>query len=173
MTWILPPRGNVKKETQTLLIAASNNFLKNNYFKAKINCKEEYSKFSISTQFSSIWPIERTLSGATTPGQSGHGSDGNERILRIPQSSRITGASLWDCLVSLVGGCCWGWGSYPSAERQSLYSADPANWDTGHSMGRVLTLLQRYSRCIQQPRHQPTGQKEIGRDRDMKKKGIG
>ena len=43
------------------------------------------------TQFSSIWPIDRTLSGATTPGQSGHGSDGNEGVLRIPQSSCITG----------------------------------------------------------------------------------
>ena len=48
-------------------------------------------QFSISTQFSSIWPIDRTLSGATTPGQSGHGSDGNEGIRDIPQSSSITG----------------------------------------------------------------------------------
>ena len=36
-------------------------------------------------QFSSIWAIDWTLSGATTPGQSGHGSDGNEGVLRIPQ----------------------------------------------------------------------------------------
>ena len=34
--------------------------------------------FSISTQFSSIWPIDRALSGATTPGQSRPSSDGNE-----------------------------------------------------------------------------------------------
>ena len=27
-------------------------------------------QFSISTQFSSIWPIDRILSGATTQGQS-------------------------------------------------------------------------------------------------------
>ena len=39
-------------------------------------------QFSISTQFSSIWPIVRTLSGATTPGESGPGSDSNERILQ-------------------------------------------------------------------------------------------
>ena len=32
--------------------------------------------FSISTQFSSILPQNRILSGATTPGQSGPGSDG-------------------------------------------------------------------------------------------------
>ena len=31
-------------------------------------------QFSISTQFISIWPIDRTLSDATTPGQSGPGS---------------------------------------------------------------------------------------------------
>ena len=28
-------------------------------------------QFSISIQFSSIWPIDKTLSGAMTPGQSG------------------------------------------------------------------------------------------------------
>ena len=50
-------------------------------------------------QFSSIWPIDRTLSGATTPGQSGPGSDGNEGLLHIPQSSSITGTSPSDCLV--------------------------------------------------------------------------
>ena len=49
-------------------------------------------QFSISTLFSSIWPIDRTLSGATTPSQSGPGSDGNEGVLRIPQSSSITGS---------------------------------------------------------------------------------
>ena len=57
-------------------------------------------QFSISTQFSSIWPIDRTLPGATTPGQSGPGSDGNQGVLCIPQSSSITGTSPSDCLVS-------------------------------------------------------------------------
>ena len=33
---------------------------------------------------SSIWPIDRTLSGATTPGQSEPGSDGNGGIVCIP-----------------------------------------------------------------------------------------
>ena len=37
-------------------------------------------QFSLSTQFSSIWPINKALSGATTPGQSGHGSDGNKGV---------------------------------------------------------------------------------------------
>ena len=33
----------------------------------------------------SIWPIDRALSGATTPGQSGSGSDDKEGVLCIPQ----------------------------------------------------------------------------------------
>ena len=40
------------------------------------------------------------LSGATTLGQSGPGSNGNEGVLRIPQSPSITGTSPSDCLVS-------------------------------------------------------------------------
>ena len=44
---------------------------------------------SISSQFSFIWPIDRTQSGPTTADQSGHGSDGNKGLLRIPQSSSL------------------------------------------------------------------------------------
>ena len=68
------------------------------------------------------------LSGATTPGQSGPGSDGNEGVLRIPQSSSIAGTSPSDCLVSY----------------------QDTRWGGG------LTPLQRSSQCILQP--QPTGQ---------------
>ena len=60
-------------------------------------------QFSISAQFSSILTIDGTLSGATTPGQSGSGIDGNEGVLHIPQSSSITGTSPSDCLVSYPG----------------------------------------------------------------------
>ena len=49
---------------------------------------------------SSIWPLDKTLSGGTTPDESGPGSDGNEGVLCIPQSSSITGASPSDCLMS-------------------------------------------------------------------------
>ena len=45
-------------------------------------------------------PLIGPLSGATTPDQSGPGSDGNEGVLHIPQSSIINGASLSDCLVA-------------------------------------------------------------------------
>ena len=72
-------------------------------------------------QFSSIWPIDRTLSGATTPGLSGPGSDGNEGVLHIPQASRIIGTSPSDCFVSYPGHSLVG-GAYPSAEVQSVYS---------------------------------------------------
>ena len=64
--------------------------------------------------------LDRTLSGATAAGQSGPWSDGNEGVLYIPQSSRNTGASPSDCLMSyqehsLVG-------SYSSAEMQSVFA---------------------------------------------------
>ena len=52
---------------------------------------------------SSIWPIDRTLSGATNPGQSGHESNGNEEVLHIPRSSCITEDSPSDGLVSYPG----------------------------------------------------------------------
>ena len=79
-------------------------------------------------QFTSIWPIDRTLSGAITPGQSGPGIDGNEGVLRIPQSTSITGASPSDCLVSYLGHSLGG--VYPSTEKQSVYSTVPPNWAT-------------------------------------------
>ena len=72
--------------------------------------------------FSSIQFIDRNLSGATTAGLSGPGSDGNKKVLYIRQSSSITEASPSDCLVS----------------------------STGHSLDS-LTLLQKCSRCILQP----------------------
>ena len=78
-------------------------------------------QFSISTQISSIGPIDRTLSGAITPGQSEPGSDDNKGVIRISKSSSITGASPSDSL------------SY-----------------TGHPLGSG-TPLRKCSRCILQP----------------------
>ena len=63
-------------------------------------------QFSVITQFSSIWTIDRTLSGATTSGQSGPGSNRNEGVLQIPHSSGITGAPPSDCFVSYPGYFC-------------------------------------------------------------------
>ena len=71
-------------------------------------------------QLSSIWPIDRGLSGATILSQSGPGSDGFEGLLHIPESSNITGTSPSDCLVSYPGRSLGK--SYPSAEKQSVRS---------------------------------------------------
>ena len=51
---------------------------------------------------SSIWAMDRTLSGATTPGQGGAGSNDNEGVLQIPQISKAR-ASLLDSLISYPG----------------------------------------------------------------------
>ena len=76
-------------------------------------------------QFSSIWRIDRTLSGATTPSQSGPGSDVNEGVLHISQSSSITIR-----LFSVISGTLVKEVSYPFAEKQSVYSTAPADWAT-------------------------------------------
>ena len=79
---------------------------------------------------SSIWPIDRTQ------GQSGPGSDGSERVLRIPQIFSITEALPSDSLVSYPG---YSWGkSYPSAGMQSVYSTVPADWATLEIKGFTL-----------------------------------
>ena len=109
-------------------------------------------QFRISTLFSSIWFKDKTLSGATTPGHSEPESDGNEGVLRISQSSSITRISPSDCLVSYLehsfgesyssaekhifyspsqlGHRILVRVSYPSEEKQSVYSTTPANWAT-------------------------------------------
>ena len=68
-------------------------------------------------------PLIWALSGATTPGQSGPGGNGNDGVLRILS---ITGTSPSDCLVSYPGLSWWWWGS--------------------------VTPLQKRSRCILQPK---------------------
>ena len=80
---------------------------------------------SISTQFSSIWPIDRTFLSATTPGQSEPESNGNEGVLFIPQSSSITGTSPSDCYIQDTHWREW---SYPSAEKQTMYSTPIVDW---------------------------------------------
>ena len=48
----------------------------------------------------SIWPTDRTLSGATNPGLSGTGNEDNEAVLHIPQNFGINEASPSDYLAS-------------------------------------------------------------------------
>ena len=59
--------------------------------------------------------------------QSGPGSNGNEEVLCISQSSSITEASPSNCFVSYIQDTRLG-ESYPSAEMQSVYSAAPSDW---------------------------------------------
>ena len=54
----------------------------------------------------SIWPIDGTRTGTTTPGHSGPGSNGIESVFHILQSSR-TGASLSNGLMSYLGHTHW------------------------------------------------------------------
>ena len=60
-------------------------------------------QFSICTQVSSIWLIDRILSGDPVPGQNGPGSNSHEEVLHISHSSSITGTSPSDCLLSYPG----------------------------------------------------------------------
>ena len=74
---------------------------------------------------SSIWPIDRTLSSAITPGQSGPGSGGNEGVLHLLQSSCITGALPSDCLVSYPGHS-FGGGGLPLCREADLAFYNPS-----------------------------------------------
>ena len=85
-------------------------------------------------QFNSIWPIDRTLSSAATLGHSEPGNDDNEGALRIPQSSRITGTSTSDCLVSYPGHLFGEF--YPSA----VGSIAPADWALV-AFGRCIIII--------------------------------
>ena len=68
------------------------------------------------------------LLGAITPDQSGPVCDGSKEVLRISQSSIIIESSKSDCLVSYLGHSLAE--SYPSVERQSMYSATLDDWAT-------------------------------------------
>ena len=73
-----------------------------------------------------ILSINRTLSGATIPSQSGQESNGNKWLFCVPQSFSITEATPLDCLVSYQD-TRWG-ESYSSTEIWSLISTAPADW---------------------------------------------
>ena len=88
------------------------------------NSRISSNSVSISTQFNSIWLTDRTLSGATIQGQIRPGSNGNERVLRIPRSSNINGTSPSDCLVLYTGHSLL---FYLSAEQQLVYFTAPAD----------------------------------------------
>ena len=70
--------------------------------------------------------LDKPLSDATTPVQSGPGRDGNEKALCISQSSSFTGTLPSDCS-GLYSGHSLG-EPYLSAEMQLAYSTAPADW---------------------------------------------
>ena len=114
-------------------------------------------QFSTCIQFSSIWPIDRTLSGATTLGQSRPGSDGKKGILRIPQRSSINEPLPSNCFVSYQG-TSWGvlslWNPGKGVAPSSTHRC------SSYWKGNLLVAmdyvrhisLQRCSLCILQPR---------------------
>ena len=84
-------------------------------------------QFSIRTQ-GSIYRSNRTkLSGASTLGQSGPGSNSNEgctlHFLKLQHYWNLTIR-----LFNVISRTFVGRGSYPSAEMQSVYSTASANW---------------------------------------------
>ena len=90
---------------------------------------------------SSLSPIHRSLSGATNPGQSGHGSDVSEEFC-VPKSSIITEASLSYCLVSYPGHLL-GKVLHPE-EMQSVYFTVPADW----TISKVPVLVSKWTQAM-------------------------
>ena len=86
----------------------------------------KYQSFMCPISNVSIWPIDGTLSGTTTPVQNGPGSNGNIGVLRIPESA-WSEASPSDCMVTYTRLLSGGWG-YPPAEMQLAYPTDTADW---------------------------------------------
>ena len=54
-----------------------------------------------------MWPTDRTLSAAITPGQREPRSNGNEGVLCITQNSSITRVPPSDCSVSYIQDTHW------------------------------------------------------------------
>ena len=99
----------------------------------------------------SIWPIDRTLSGATTPGQRGPGSMAMKEYSALPKAQLLLKPhhQIVDCHRTLVGGvlplCRDAVGVFCSLSRLGQHDTC---WGS-------LTPLQRCSRCILQS--QPIG----------------
>ena len=98
-------------------------------------------------RLSFIWLIDRNLSRATIPGYCGPGSDGNEGVLRITQSSSITGSSTLDCLMSYQDTL---WGSFTALQRCSLCILQPqqnTEWKIKESknMSKYLSFAEELS----------------------------
>ena len=109
-----------------ILICIPNNSIKHQLLVyTKLNDQKVLFQTIQFSVYSSIWLIDRTLSGATTFVQSGPWSNRHEGVLCISQSSSVTKASPSDYSVMhkiLIGE------AYLCAEMQSVYSATQADW---------------------------------------------
>ena len=101
---------NTQLNDQTVLFQTIQFSISSQFLFTQLNVKTVLLltiQFSISTQFKCqtvfFDPWIGSPAGATTLGHSIPGSDGNEGVLCIPQSSSITGTSPSDCLVSYPG----------------------------------------------------------------------
>ena len=103
-------------------------------------------QFSISTQFSSIWPIDRTRSGSIISFQYGARSDGSEGVLDIPLSSSITGTSWWD-FSSVIYRTLVVERPYPLVEKQSTVQSTEWNGMYLEKMKRKPELMWHYVGC--------------------------
>ena len=72
-----------------------------------------------------ILPIDKTLSGATTLGRVWPGSDGNERVLRIPQISGKTLLESHHHIILFHNQVSRWEGVLPSANMKSVFSIAP------------------------------------------------
>ena len=84
-------------------------------------------KFCISTQFRSIWPMDRTLSGDTTPDQRAIAIKGNPDFSKAPALLEPH-HQIFSCHIQEIRSGL----SYPSGEMQSVFSAVPADWTVRH-----------------------------------------
>ena len=84
----------------------------------------------------SLWPIDRSLSIATTPGESRAGRNDNEGVYCIPQNLDITGTSPSDYLELLPGYTLEE--SYPSRDARDVMVIVVGNehGDTSSNPGR-------------------------------------
>ena len=86
------------------------------YIHGAAECRfKQTIQFSICTlfeckkivQFSSFWPLDRTLTDATSPGKTAPVNDSNSGLLRIPQSSCMSETSLSECSVTYLWHSLW------------------------------------------------------------------
>ena len=105
-------------------------------------CREAVSVFYIPADWAHcyIWLIGRTLTGTTSPGQSGFMSNGNKGVLLIPQSSKNKSSpskNFESYPRHMLPG-----ESYPSLEMQSVYACPYEGVHRSISLMSLSLLLQ-------------------------------